>query len=45
MRELYFTRNNARGQIGDETNFKSDVIDLMKRMKHWIKCISVEVVF
>jgi hypothetical protein len=34
MRELYFTRNNARGQIGDETNFKSDVIDLMKRMKH-----------
>jgi hypothetical protein len=30
MKELDFTRNNARGQIGDETNFKIDIIDLMK---------------
>jgi hypothetical protein len=29
MKELDFTRKNARGQIGDETNFKIDVIDLI----------------
>jgi hypothetical protein len=34
MKELDVTRNNARGQIGNETNLKIDVIDLMKKMKH-----------
>jgi hypothetical protein len=45
MKKLNFTINNARGQIGDEINFKIDVIDLMKNVKHQIKYTSVEVVF
>jgi hypothetical protein len=34
MKELDFTRNNAGGQIGDQKNFKIDVIDFMKKVKH-----------
>ncbi len=41
MKKLDFTINNARGQIGDEINFKIDVIDLMKSVKHQIKYTSV----
>jgi len=45
MKKLNFTINTARGQIGDEINFKIDVIDLIKSVKHQIKYTNVEVVF